>query len=69
MDLSEVTNDAAERGVKNAQEVALSSKSESKRECNMLVKNMCGVCVLDCSARGYEFESRPCQCCDTSFSS
>ena len=38
MDLS-VTNDAAERGVKNAQEVALSSKSESKRECNILVMN------------------------------
>ena len=68
MDLS-VTNDAAERGVKNAQEVALSSKSESTRECNMLVMNMCGVCVLDCTARGYEFESCRCQCCDISFSS
>ena len=33
-----VTNDAAERGVKDTQEVALSSKSESTRECNMLVK-------------------------------
>ena len=38
MDLS-VTNEAAERGVKNAQKVALSSKSESKRECNILVMN------------------------------
>ena len=68
MDLS-VTNDSAERGVKNAQEVALSSKSESTRECNMLAMNMCGVCVLYCSARGYEFESRRCQCCDIVFSS
>ena len=40
MDLSEVTNDAVERGVKNAQVAALSSKSESKRECNMFVMNM-----------------------------
>ena len=39
MDLS-VTNDAAEKGVRNAQEAALSSKSESRRECNMLVQNM-----------------------------
>ena len=39
MDLS-VTNEAAERGVKNAQKVALSSKSESKREFNILVMNM-----------------------------
>ena len=38
MDLS-VTNEASERGVKNAQKVALSSKSESKRECNILVMN------------------------------
>ena len=30
-------NDAAKRGVKNAQRVALSSKSESTRDCNMLV--------------------------------
>ena len=68
MDLS-VTNDAAKRGVKNTQEVALSSKSESTRECNMLVMNMCGVCVLDCTARGYEFESCLCQCYDIGFSS
>ena len=33
-------NDAAKRGVKNAQRVALSSKSESTRDCNMLVINM-----------------------------
>ena len=33
MDLS-VTNDDAKKGVKDAQEVALSSKSESSRECN-----------------------------------
>ena len=39
MDLS-VTNDAAERRVKNAQKVALSSKSESKREFNIIVMNM-----------------------------
>ena len=39
MDLS-VTNDAAERRVKNAQIVALSSKSESKREFNIIVMNM-----------------------------
>ena len=38
MDLS-VTNEAAEREVKNAQKVALSSKSESKIECNILVMN------------------------------
>ena len=68
MDLS-VTNEAAERGVKNAQKVALSSKSESTRECNMLVMNMCGVCVLDCSAREYEFDSCRCQCCYICFSS
>ena len=36
MDLS-VTNDAAEKGVWNAQEAALSSKSESRRECNIKV--------------------------------
>ena len=39
MNLS-VTNDAAERRVKNAQKVALSSKSESKREFNIIVMNM-----------------------------
>ena len=40
MDLS-ATNDAAEKGVKNAQEAALSSKSESKRESAICLFRTC----------------------------
>ena len=40
MDLS-VTNDAAEKGVKNAQEAALSSKSESRRESALCLFRTC----------------------------
>ena len=35
-----VTNDASERGVKNAQEVAFVGKNECEREHAMLVMNM-----------------------------